>query len=93
MKDGKRDYKTEYKKYHSRPDQIKNRDARNKAHATMEEKTGHNITDDVDHIVPISKGGSSKGSNLRVVSKGENRSFKRNAKGGLTSQQSRRERK
>lgn len=93
MKNGKRDYRREYDKYHSRPEQIKNRDARNKAHSDMEKATGRNIKGDVDHVKPISKGGSGSLSNLRVTSKGENRSFKRDSKSKMTSQQSRRERK
>jgi 5-methylcytosine-specific restriction endonuclease McrA len=93
MKDGKRDYRREYDKYHGRPEQIKNRDARNKAHSDLEKKTGRDITGDVDHVKPLSQGGSNSPSNLRVTSKGENRSFKRDSKSKMTSQQSRREKK
>lgn len=93
MKNGKRDYKREVALYTSRPDVIKKRDQQNAAHKQMEKKVGHKIHDDVDHIKPISKGGTNAASNLRVVSPGENRSFKRDAKSRLTSQQSRRERK
>ena len=38
---------------------------------------------DVDHKKPLSKGGSNGTSNLRVVSKSTNRSYKRNKKGGI----------
>ena len=93
MKNGKRDYKTEYKKYHSRPEQIKNRDARNKAHKDMEKKVGHDIKGDVDHVKPLSKGGSSSTSNLRVTSPSENRSFKKDKWSRLVSQTSKREHK
>lgn len=38
---------------------------------------------DVDHRVPISKGGSNAPSNLRVQSKSENRSYKRTSTGKI----------
>lgn len=47
---------------------------------------------DVDHIKPLSKGGSNKASNTRVVPASENRSFSRNADGSLKSQTSKKER-
>lgn len=47
---------------------------------------------DVDHKTPLSKGGSTGLSNLRVVSKGSNRSFKRSGH-QLASQTSTRERR
>lgn len=48
---------------------------------------------DVDHITPISKGGQTVASNLRVVSAASNRSFSRNSDSSLKSQTSKRERK
>lgn len=48
---------------------------------------------DMDHIKPLSKGGSNAKSNLRAVPAGDNRSFARNADGSLKSQTSKRERK
>jgi len=48
---------------------------------------------DVDHIKPISKGGTTTKSNLRAVPKGDNRSFARNANSSLKSQTSKREKK
>ena len=49
---------------------------------------------DVDHIRPLSHGGSGLSlSNLRIVSASNNRSFKRNSKGALVSQTSTKERK
>jgi hypothetical protein len=83
MKNGHRDYKTEYNKYHSRPKQIHNRELRNQAHKGMEKKVGHHIAQDVDHIKPLIKGGSNDSSNWRVRSAHDNRSFKRNARGGM----------
>ena len=46
---------------------------------------------DVDHKRPLSKGGSNSSSNLRVVSRSENRSFSRNKDGSMKSQTSKRE--
>ncbi len=67
----KRDYKKEYRDYHSKPAQIKNRAKRNKARTTMGLKVGDKR--EVDHKKPLSKGGSNKKSNLRVVSRTTNR--------------------
>jgi hypothetical protein len=76
-----RKYKTEYAKYQGTPEQIKNRSERNKARRTAAKaglvKKGDGK--DVDHIDPLSKGGTSAKKNLRVVPKGKNRSFDRNA--------------
>ena len=95
MKQGKRDYKREYKEYHSRPEQIKNRSARTVARRQANESgvTSKGDGKDLDHRVPLSKGGSTSKSNLRVTSAGSNRSFSRNKDGSLKSQTSRRERK
>lgn len=70
----------EQKKYQGTPEQIANRTKRNKDRREAEKAglchKGDNR--DVDHIKPLSKGGSSKKSNLRVVSRSKNRSFARN---------------
>ncbi len=82
MKNGKRDYKTEYNKYHSRKKQIKNRAMRNSARRLYEKNKGNlPSTVDVDHTRPISKGGTNRGSNLRAVARSANRSFKRTRSG------------
>ena len=95
MKNGKRDYKTEYAKYHSKPEQRANRSertvARNQANASGVTHKGDGK--DLDHRVPLSKGGTSAKSNLRVVSASTNRSFSRNPNGSLKSQTSVREKK
>ena len=95
QKNGKRDYKTEYAKYHSKPEQRANRSertvARNQANA--DGRTSKGDGKDLDHRVPLSKGGSSAKSNLRAVSKSSNRSFSRNADGSMKSQTSKREKK
>lgn len=79
--------------YNSRPEQIKNRSARNKAHRMAEAFHGRDIKGDVDHKTPLSKGGSNYQGNLRVTAAGDNRSFSRNADGSMKSQTSKRERK
>ena len=38
---------------------------------------------DVDHVVPLSKGGANVSGNLRVKSKSANRSFKRKSSGAI----------
>jgi len=48
---------------------------------------------EIDHIKPMSKGGSSSKSNTRVVSAASNRSFARNPDNSVKSQTSKRERK
>lgn len=95
MTNGKRDYKKEYAKYHGKPEQIKNRTERTTARrqANAAGVTSKGDGKDLDHKTPISKGGSSEKSNLRVVSASSNRSFSRNADGSLRSQTSKRERR
>lgn len=95
MRNGKRDYKREVAKYTSKPEVVKKREEQNKARRMME-KAGKVHKGDgkaVDHIKPLSKGGTSDKSNLRVVPERQNDSFSRNKDGSLKSQTSRRERK
>ena len=66
-----RDYKKEYQSYHSKPEQKKNRAARNKARRVMGLKKGD--PREVDHVKPLDKGGSKGRSNLRIVSRTANR--------------------
>lgn len=88
-----RNYQRE-NKYKAQPEQIKARVERNKARAIMEKAGKVHKGDglEVDHIVPLSKGGKNVLSNLRVVTASENDSFKRNSKRQLVSQISDRER-
>jgi 5-methylcytosine-specific restriction endonuclease McrA len=67
----KRDYKKEYREYHGKPEQIKNRSDRNKARRILKLKTGDKR--EIDHKVPLSKGGSNDKENLRLVSRRTNR--------------------
>jgi 8-oxo-dGTP pyrophosphatase MutT (NUDIX family) len=64
-----RDYKKEYRDYHSSSKQKKLRALRNKANRTLSPGAGM----EVDHKVPLSKGGSNGKSNWRVVSRKANR--------------------
>lgn len=73
-----RNYKKEYANYQGKPEQIKNRAARNAARREYEKKNGDLPTKvDVDHKKPIVKGGGNGHSNLRAVSQRANRSFPR----------------
>jgi len=76
-----RNYSKEYKNYHSSEEQKKNRAKRNSARSEMEKsgKVRKGDGKDVDHKKPLSKGGTNSKSNLRVKSKSDNRSFKRNS--------------
>lgn len=69
-----RDYKHEYKSYHGRPDQIKNRNARNAARALMKAKHGSKVNGkDIHH-----KDGNprnNKINNLSIMSKAKNRAM------------------
>lgn len=74
-----RDYKSEYKNFHGRPEEIKKRAKRNKARAEMEKKGPIPAGVDVDHRVPMAKGGGNGKGNLRLKPKSQNRSFPRTA--------------
>ena len=82
MAEKKRDYKKEYREYGGKPEHIKERSERNKAGRMMGLKVGD--PREVDHIKPLSKGGSNSKRNLRVVSRKTNRrkGAKYNAGGG-----------
>ena len=67
--------------YEASPEQVKNRGERNKARATLMKtgKVSKGDGKDVDHVKPLSKGGTSAATNLKVKTKSANRSFIRNA--------------
>jgi hypothetical protein len=95
MTNGKRDYKKENRLFNSKPNERKKRSERTVARrqANAAGITHKGDGKDLDHIKPLSKGGSTAKSNLRVVSASSNRSFARNKDGSLKSQTSRKERK
>lgn len=95
MTNGKRDYKKENEKYNSKPSERKKRSERSVARvrANREGLTSKGDGKQLDHIKPLSKGGTSDRKNLRVVSASRNTSFSRNSDGSLKSQTSKRERK
>jgi len=66
-----RDYRKEYDRDHASPKSKKSRAARNKARAESGLKKGDGK--EVDHVKPLSKGGSNGKSNRRVVSRKTNR--------------------
>ena len=73
-----RDYAKEYREYHAKPNQRKNRSNRNKARRLMIKKHGKAKLDgkDVDHKRPMKKGGGNSMSNLRIRSVKANRGDK-----------------
>lgn len=66
-----RDYKKEYQAFHGKPAQIKKRAQRNKARRIKGLKKGDRR--EVDHKMPLSKGGGNKKRNLRVTTRKVNR--------------------
>lgn len=70
-----RNYRAEYDSYQGRPDQVKKRAARNQARreAIKDGRIEPGSSKEIDHKKPLSKGGSNKKSNTRIVSRTENR--------------------
>lgn len=85
MTNGKRDYKKEYREYAGSKKEIHKRVLRNAARRELMDLGLVHKGDgkDVDHIKPLSKGGGSGRSNLRVRSARANRSFNRTASGAI----------
>jgi len=90
----KRDY-TQERKTDTARGGLHKRVLRNAARAEMVKagKAHKGDGKDVDHKKALDQGGSNSISNLRVVDRSKNRSFKRNSSGSLVSQTSRKERR
>lgn len=73
-----RPYKKEYKQQRARGEH-ENRMDRQRARREMDKKGINRKGKDIDHKVPLSKGGSSAPSNLRLRTPSKNRSFSRNS--------------
>ena len=76
-----RPYKKEYEQYDGTPAVKKKRAARNKARVMLEREGVVHKGDgkDVDHKVPLSKGGNTVRSNLKAKPSSANRSYARNS--------------
>ena len=73
----KRPYKKEYSQQKARDEQPK-RNARERARYAMDKLGVNRKNKGIDHITPLSKGGTNDKSNVRLVAPSTNRSFKRN---------------
>jgi len=81
----KRNYAQEYANYDGTEAVKKKRAQRNKARRMLEREGVVHKGDgmDVDHKKPLSKGGTTTRSNLRVEPASKNRSYKRTSKGAI----------
>jgi hypothetical protein len=80
-----RNYKSEYANYDGTPAVKKKRAQRNKARRMLEREGVVHKGDglDVDHVTPLSKGGTSTRSNLRAKPAAANRAYKRKSDGSM----------
>ena len=85
MKNGVRDYRRENKLFNSKPEEIRKRSLRNAARQMMEDAGLVHKGDgkDVNHIKPLSKGGSGGRGNLSVQSLHSNRSYRRTSSSAI----------
>lgn len=69
-----RDYKQEYRDFHGKPERIKQRSQKNQARKKYEKAHGDLPRSvEIDHIKPVTKGGTNASSNLRAVPRTVNR--------------------
>lgn len=73
-----RPYKKEYKQQLERGEEAP-RLARQRARAEMDKKGVDRTGKDIDHAIPLSKGGTNAAGNLKLKSPSANRSFSRNS--------------
>ena len=73
-----RPYEKEYKQQQERGE-LPTRMDRQRARNEMDKKGIDRKGKDIDHVVPLSKGGTNAPSNLKLKKPSENRSFSRNA--------------
>ncbi len=73
-----RPYKKEYEQQQERGE-LPARMDRQRARNEMDKKGIDRKGKDIDHVVPLSKGGTNAPSNLKLKKPSENRSFSRNA--------------
>jgi len=94
MSNGKRNYKKELNWEHTKKkNRVKDRAQRNSARAAVKQKVGAAAIKgkDVGHKKAVSKGGKNGLANLFLQDPGANRSFRRNAKGAMVNERSKRE--
>ena len=94
QKNGVRQYGRELEWEHKhKKSRVKDRAQRNSARAAVKQKVGAAAIKgkDVGHKKAVSKGGKNGLQNLFIQNPGANRSFRRNAKGAMTSERSKRE--
>jgi len=73
-----RPYKKEYQQQLERGEQPK-RNTREQARYAMDKKGVDRTGKDIDHTVPLSKGGTNAPNNLKLKTPSQNRSFSRNS--------------
>ena len=85
MTNGKRDYRKENLLFNSKPEEIRKRSLRNAARQMMEDAGLVHKGDgkDVDHVKPLSKGGSNARGNLRPLGSRDNRSYRRTSSSAI----------
>lgn len=94
QKNGVRQYDRELEWEHKhKKNRVKDRAQRNAARSAVKKKVGASAIQgkDVGHKKAVSRGGKNGLANLFVQNPGANRSFRRNAKGAMTSERSKRE--
>lgn len=74
-----RPYKKEYKQQKEREHEKTRRKKRARARYEMDKKGIDRKGKDIDHVTPLSKGGSNGAGNLKLTTPSKNRSFSRNS--------------